>query len=242
VRLTAAGQSTRERIYMPDATAPLTDLAPPFDELEPMLLLGRSIPFDAPGWTHELKFPGFRILAEVEGVRVRLKTRHGTDATCWFPELRLPLATLGQSRYVLDGEVCVLDEAGRPDLDRLRSRAQRRGYRDGDDPVVYCVFDLLVFRGKDVRTLPLASRKAMLRRVLRRRLPSVQFVQDFPGRGEWLYQQARELHLEGIVSKRLDSPYVSGARSGDWVKVKRPDAVAHDRLQPQQHAAQPSSR
>jgi bifunctional non-homologous end joining protein LigD len=123
-----------------------------------------------------------------------------------------------------------VDDLGRSDFDRLQDRAKRRGYREGDDPVVYCAFDVLVHCDLDVRSLPLAKRKAMLRRVLRWQLASVLMVQDLPGRGSWLYQQACELRLEGIVSKRLDSPYLSGVRSGDWVKVKRPSALPPERF------------
>ena len=195
-----------------------------------MLLGQRKTPPEEPHWTHELKFDGYRVLADVGDGQVRLQTRNATDATRWFPEVVQGLARLGVGRHVLDGEVCVLDDMGRSDFDRLQDRAKRRGYREGDDPVIYCAFDVLVHRGLDVRPLPLANRKAILRRLLRRNLPSVLLVKDLPGRGKWLYEQARELRLEGIVSKRLDSEYLSGIRTDNWVKVKRPGAVPAERF------------
>jgi bifunctional non-homologous end joining protein LigD len=204
--------------------------APPLEDLAPMLLRERIAPPDESGWTHELKMDGYRVLAEICDGRVRLQTRNGSDASGWFPELLPSLAKLSPGRHVLDGEVCVLDDWGRADFNRLQNRAKRRGYRDGFDPAVYCAFDVLVHRGLDVRSLPLANRKAILRRLLRRKLPHILLVQDFPGRGEWLYLQARELQLEGIVSKRLASEYRSGVRSDDWVKVKRPGAVPPQRF------------
>ena len=195
-----------------------------------MLLSEKPRPFDQSGWTHELKYDGYRILAEIDEGEVRLQTRNGADATRWFPELYAPLRTLGKGRTVLDGEVCVLDDLGRSSFDRLQDRARRRGFREGVDPVVYCIFDVLVHRGLDVRTLPLANRKAMLARLLRVSRPSLLLVRDVPGRGAWLYEQACALGVEGIVSKRLDSPYVSGERTDAWVKIKRPGAVPFERF------------
>jgi bifunctional non-homologous end joining protein LigD len=195
-----------------------------------MLVSETPRPFDQPGWTHELKYDGYRILAEIDDEGVRLQTRNGTDATQWFPELYAPLRTLGKGRTVLDGEVCVLDDRGRSSFDRLQDRAKRRGFRESDDPVVYCIFDVLVHRGLDVRALPLANRKAILTRLLRVSRPSLLLVRDIPGRGAWLYEQACALGLEGIVSKRLDSPYSSAERTGAWVKIARPGAVPPERL------------
>lgn len=195
-----------------------------------MLLSEKPRPFDQSGWTHELKYDGYRILAEIDEGEVRLQTRNGADATRWFPELYAPPRTLGKGRTVLDGEVCVLDDLGRSSFDRLQDRARRRGFREGVDPVVYCIFDVLVHRGLDVRTLPLANRKAMLARLLRVSRPSLLLVRDVPGRGAWLYEQACALGVEGIVSKRLDSPYVSGERTDAWVTIKRPGAVPFERL------------
>lgn len=190
-----------------------------------MLLVQRPRATDEPGWTRELKLDGYRILAEVDSEGVRLRTRNGTDATRWFPEVLAALVTLRTGRHVLEGKACGLDDVGRPDFDRLQARAKRRGFREGDDPVVYCVLDVLIHRRLDVRPLPLASRKAMLRRLLRRPRPCLLLVQDVPGRGVWLYEQACALRLEGIVSKRLDPPYLSDERSSVLVKVKRPGAV-----------------
>lgn len=76
----------------------------------------------------------------------------------------------------------------------------------------------------------LAKRKAALNRLLRKKRDSVLLVEGVPERGVWLYQQALDLELEGIVSKRLDSPYMSGVRSVDWIKIKRPGAVPAQRF------------
>ena len=202
--------------------------APPLDDIDVMTFVERDRPLDDPAYTHELKFDGYRLLAET-GAAVRLKTRNGADATRWFPEIVAGLDDF-TARHVFDGEVCVLDELGRPDFDRLHRRAKARGYRPGLDPVVYCVFDLLVHRGRDIRARPLSERKSALARLLRRKRSSILRVDDFPGRGVWLFEPARALELEGIVSKRLDSLYLSGQRSDAWQKVKRPGAVPPERF------------
>jgi bifunctional non-homologous end joining protein LigD len=92
---------------------------------------------------------------------------------------------------------------------------------------VFCVFDLLVHDGNDIRDWPLSARQTKLQSLLRKRPPSILLVEGFCGTGLWLYQQAVALELEGIVSKRLSSPYRSGVR---WIRIKRPGAVPPERF------------
>lgn len=204
-------------------------LAPPFDAIETMEFIERKTPFDNPAFLSELKYDGYRMLANVDGSAIQLKTRRGTDATKWFPELTASLADLGGGRHVLDGEVTVLDSFGRADFERLQARAKLRRYKPGADVVVYCVFDLLVHAGKDVRQQPLSKRKQALGKLLRKKMPSILLVQSVES-GTWLYEQACALKIEGIVSKRLDSVYLSGTRTNDWIKVKRPGAIPPQRF------------
>lgn len=180
--------------------------APAFDALAPMLLGEVKKPFSDPAWAFELKFDGYRLMAEVDGGRVRLKSRNGADATKWFPEVVEGLATLKGGRHVFDGEVAVLDEIGRSDFERLHARARMRGYKPGADAVVFCAFDVLVAGGRDVTGHPLAKRKPRLERLLVSQPGSTLNVGHVVGDGDWLYRQAFDLKLEGIVAKRLDSP------------------------------------
>jgi len=179
---------------------------------------------EAPGWIAELKFEGYRLLAEVEGRRVALRTRDGADATGCYPELVASLAGLSKTRIVLDGEVCVHDDKGRCDLARLHARSQPRGWYEGADPVVFVAFDVLVFRDFDMREEPLFERKKKLAALLARKLPHVLLAQFLPGEaGPRLFNVAEQMGLEGIVMKRLHSTYQEDEPpSGDWVKVKRP--------------------
>lgn len=130
---------------------------------------------------------------------------------------------------IFDGEVCVLDEHGRSDFELLHRRSARRGKPPGSHHVAYCVFDLLVNGGRDIRGQPIEKRKAALRKILDCCPDTLLFV-DWVADGDWLYQQALALKLEGIVAKRAGSAYAAGKRSSDWVKVKRPGAVPAERF------------
>ena len=117
--------------------------------------------------------------------------------------------------------MCTLDDLGRSDFDSLHLSAS---------PKTYCVFDLLVHNSVDIMSRPLAERKRRLAELLAEPLPSVLLVASLYTDGEWLYEQALALQLEGIVRKRLNSPYYPGIRSPDWLKVKRPGAVPPERF------------
>ena len=206
---------------------PRASAAPTLAQLSPMLLVERkAIPREG-DWLYEIKYDGYRVLAST-GSAARLKSRGGVDATRWFPEVTAAVADLA-TNTVLDGEICVLDELGRSNFDRLHSRALRRGWYEGADLVVYCVFDVLVAKGKDLRSSSLEKRKAMMAKLLHGhadRLLQVTGVDD----GQWLYSSALQLDLEGVVGKRLGSTYQDGRRSADWIKVKRPGAVPPERF------------
>ncbi|MCY0853077.1 hypothetical protein [Cupriavidus sp. D39] len=177
-------------------------------------------------WRYELKFDGYRMLAST--TVPALKTRHGTDCTRWFPEV-LPILARLPPATVLDGEIAVLDEVGRSDFAKLHARAKRRGLSAGDPLAVYCVFDLLALRGKDLRGLPFEARKLRLRKLLQPIKEGLLYVEDVDD-GEWLYQAVLALQMEGVVAKRVGSPYVGGDGHSDWFKIKRPGATPPGRF------------
>ena len=201
--------------------------APTLDQLRPMLLTeSKAIPRDGE-WLYEIKYDGYRVLAST-GSTARLKSRGGIDATGWFPEVAAALRDV-PGGTILDGEVCVLDDLGRSDFNRLHTRARRRGWYVGADLVVYCVFDVLTSRGRDVRQSAVEARKRALSKLLHAssdRLLLVTAVDD----GKWLYRSAVALNLEGVVGKRRGSSYQDGARSPDWIKVKVPGSVPPERF------------
>lgn len=205
-----------------------------FDTLSPMLLEQARAPFDDAGWTWELKYDGYRLLAwAAPGETPRLRTRNGADASRWFPEVGQALRDLMAGKkgpVILDGEVCVLDELGRTDFERLHGRARRRGYRQGDPRVVYAVFDVLEAGGASLIEKPLSTRQVELAQLLESAPARLMRVTGMEGRGRWLYEQAKAHELEGVVGKRLDSLYEPGVRSDAWVKVKRPGATPAQRF------------
>ncbi|QRF62669.1 hypothetical protein [Variovorax paradoxus] len=191
-----------------------------FDSLTPMLLAQRPSDLSVPGWLYEIKFDGYRLLVEIDG-QVRLRTRHGIDATKWFPEILASLGMLRGRHYILDGEVYVLDARGNSDFGRLQGRAEQRRLYAGADPVVFCAVDLLVDRNVDITEQPLAKRKAALAALLRKSPSSVLYVgHRTPSQVKRGLEKAlRSLQLENLVAKRKASPYQQGFRSLDWVKM-----------------------
>jgi bifunctional non-homologous end joining protein LigD len=212
----------------------LADLppGPRVDALRPMLLDQRKHPpFDSPDWAFEVKYDGWRMLAQFGDGAPTLRTRQGLDASKWFPEVCQALAAYGKSRSLVDGEICVLDDLGRSDFDRLQARARRKCWYQDCDPVVFCIFDLLVQSGRSVMGLPYTERKNRLLRLFTPKpRHSLLVVQSIPETGKALFAHAVALELEGIVGKRKDSIYVPGERTDTWRKVRRPGAVPQERF------------
>lgn len=197
----------------------------------PMLLEERPFDLNEPGWIYEIKFDGYRLRAEFGTGKCELRTRNGASATKWFPEVVKSLAAMPGGPHVVDGEVCVLDELGRSDFDKLHDRARRRRWYEGCDVVTFCAFDMLVLKGLDFTQRPLIARKAALKRLLKPPLPHVLYVSHFEDHGQALFDQAVvPLKLEGLIAKRAKSVYQPGVRSSDWVKVKRRGAVPPERF------------
>jgi bifunctional non-homologous end joining protein LigD len=142
------------------------------------------------------------------------------------------LAAIGGKRCIVDGEICVLNEhgvAGDAEFRRLFRRQARRGWKPGDDTVVFCAFDVLVLNGHSVMHRPLLQRKRHLAKLLAN-VPHTLPVGEIVGDGIAMYTAASQLQLEGIVAKKLDAPYQPGVRSRDWLKIKRPGAVPAERF------------
>jgi bifunctional non-homologous end joining protein LigD len=180
-------------------------------------------PFDDPAWLFELKHDGFRVLAERDGGTPRLVYRRGHDATATYPDVARAVASLPVGDLVLDGEVVVLDEAGRPSFQRLQRRAQQRRTADIQRaalelPATYYAFDLLGFEGFDLRSLSLVGRKRLLQAVLPRAGP-VRFLDHIDEQGQAFYAEVSRLGLEGLIAKRKDAPYRAG-RSPHWLKLR----------------------
>ena len=193
------------------------------EEAEPMLAETREQPFSKPGWLFELKLDGYRVRAARQAGEARLVTRNGHDIAFSFPEIARALAALPYEGFIVDGELVVPDEVGRPSFQRLQNRAKvsralevRRAAVE--TPAVLYVFDLLAFEGYDLRPLPLEKRKALLEQIVPRVGP-IKYLSHFEKDGEALYEQIVKMGLEGIVAKKADSPYRAG-RSPNWLKIR----------------------
>ncbi|HEY0388039.1 MAG TPA: DNA ligase D [Gaiellales bacterium] len=162
-------------------------------------------------WTYEVKWDGYRVIARLEGGETALTSRRGVDMASRFPMLvrALPHA-LRTSDCVVDGELCMLDEEGRPSF----SLMQR-----GEGSPAYYVFDLLELERRPIIDLPLEERREQLEALLIDGNPLVRLSRGFDD-GAALLDAVVAQDMEGVVAKRLGSPYRPGRRSGDWVKVK----------------------
>jgi bifunctional non-homologous end joining protein LigD len=181
--------------------------------IEPMKAVLADKPFSDPNWIFERKLDGIRCLATREGTEVRLVSRTGRAMNNEYPTIVEALEREPSDDFIADGEI-VAFENGITSFSKL----QRRGREHV--PVFLYVFDLPRHAGDDLRNLPLRERKARLRRALEFGGP-VRFTPHRNGEhGEELFREACEKGLEGVIAKRADSPYLSGGRSRDWLKLK----------------------
>ena len=183
------------------------------DFIEPQLTKAVEKPPAGSAWAHEIKFDGYRMQLRVEGGRASLKTRKGLDWSDRYPEILACGSGLPAGIY--DGEVVALDKTGAPDFAALQAAVAVGRTKD----LVFFAFDMLSDGLEDLRDLPLSERKARLRQALSDAPENIRFVDHFVTAGDAVLQSACRMHLEGIVSKRLDARYQSG-RSDTWTKSK----------------------
>jgi bifunctional non-homologous end joining protein LigD len=178
--------------------------------VKPMLctLTKEVVPDD--DYLYEVKWDGYRIISYIDGGKVRMDSRSALDYTKKYPPVAKALKELGHDA-VLDGEVVVFNEEGKPDFDALQT------FNGHETSINYCVFDILWLDGFNLMGLPLTDRKAILKELVEGN-DILRFSESFDD-GEALYQQALDLDLEGIVAKRKDSSYVPDARDNRWLKT-----------------------
>jgi len=211
------------------------DREPMPERLKPMLARAGELPADDPPsggqasrWAYEIKWDGVRALAYSEPGRIRFESRNLNDVTSSYPELKALNRALSSHRAILDGEIVAFEESDshppRPSFGRLQSRmhvasestARRRAK---EVPVVYVVFDLLWLDGHPLVELAYEERRARLQ-ALGLDGPAWQAPDHLVGNGAAVLNASLERGLEGVVAKRLDSPYEPGRRSPCWIKVK----------------------
>jgi len=169
-------------------------------------------PFDNPGWVFESKWDGFRLVAKIEKRSVTLYSRSGLIVSDNYKPIARALEKVRQDA-VIDGELVAFDAKGISRFQLLQNALRTT------TNLYYCVFDIMSLGGKDLRGLPVVERKERLRAMLPRD-PLLIYSEHWPEHGKRLFKEAQNQGLEGIMAKRADSRYLSGARGKDWLKIK----------------------
>lgn len=181
--------------------------------ISPMLLHKSDQPFDDDSYITELKLDGFRTIWTKFDNRVRIYTRHNNEITSMFPELvKLPLP----DGTVLDGEIIVTDNDGKPDFEAVMERFKSK---KSEHKISFSVFDIIYFNNIRATSLPLIERKGILEKIITEDTPLLNKVKWVEGTGIQYFDLIKQHDLEGIVQKKANSRYQINKRSSDWLKV-----------------------
>jgi len=181
--------------------------------IHPMLAKETDQPFSDPGWIYEMKWDGYRAIAEVNGSKVSLYSRNGNTFNASYPIVVDRLKKLNL-KAVIDGEIVVIDETGKSNFQRLQFYGT-----EGDQHLEYRVFDILSLNGKNTSDLPLLDRKMLLKKLIKRN-DVVKYSDHIIEKGNEFFEEAGKRDLEGIIAKKADSLYHAGKRTGEWLKIK----------------------
>ncbi|CAN5196419.1 DNA ligase D [soil metagenome] len=182
--------------------------------IKPMLATLVDEPFDRKEWLFEIKWDGYRAIAEVDHGKVQLYSRNGISFADRFPPIYAALEKL-KHKAVIDGEIVAVDAEGRSRFQLLQNYQ-----KTGKGHLLYYVFDLLALDGKDLRSLPLTERRQQLETLLGSRKSTIQFSEAVEERGKSFFEAAAAKGLEGIVAKKASSIYKDGHRGSEWLKIK----------------------
>lgn len=208
-----SGHSRRRRDSLADllADAPRGPLP---RVVRPMLATLVDAPFDRPGWIFEPKWDGYRAVATVHKGSVRLVSRNQKPFEAKYAPVARALESLGHDA-VLDGEIVVVDAAGRSHFQLLQNYQ-----RTGAGNLLYYVFDIVHLDGHDLHRLPLLQRKEILARLIAGDRGVIRLSEHVEKSGIALFAAAQQHGLEGIIAKSGQSVYAEGARGHDWLKIK----------------------
>jgi bifunctional non-homologous end joining protein LigD len=184
-------------------------------DFKPQLTDHRTSAPDGEAWLHEIKWDGYRLLADVRDGVVALRSRNGLNWTDDFPEVVQAIAALPVTDLRLDGELVVLDAQGRSDFTALQKVIDGTAKQ----PLRYVVFDMPGVAGVDISRSPLLARKALLKELLGDVPGTLAYSDHVLDHGPAVFDASGTAGFEGIISKRVDAQYVN-ARSPSWVKIK----------------------
>ncbi len=181
--------------------------------VKPMLAKETDVPFDNPSWIFEIKWDGYRSIAET-GKDLKFYSRNGISFLDQYPEIAVELKKI-KSSLILDGEVTALDKDGTPNFQLLQNFDPSRA------ALVYYVFDILKKDDRNLTMLPLEERKEILRETLKSINNNViRYSDHIVGEGKKFFALVSEKNMEGIIAKNAQSDYVEGARTSNWIKIK----------------------
>lgn len=179
-----------------------------------MLAKETEEPFDNKDWLFEIKWDGYRAISEIRKDKILLYSRKGLNFQPTYPIVAEQLNTI-QEEVVLDGEIVVLNDEGKPDFQFLQHYSEHQ-----NRPIQYYVFDLLELNGQDTTKLPLSDRKELLKKIIPQDDPVLKYSDHIIANGKSFFKVSTDKDLEGIMGKKIDSKYFPGRRTTEWLKIK----------------------
>jgi len=180
--------------------------------INPMLAKLGDKPFNSPEWIYEIKWDGYRAIADVNKKEIRLYSRNKLSFAERYPVVIEALKKI-KKNVILDGEIIAVDPTGLPSFQLLQQYEQNKA------PLVYYVFDCLYRDNKSLKEKPLLERKKILKKLLPEN-NIIQYCDHIEERGVEFFMQIKKKGLEGIIAKKADSLYYEGKRSANWLKIK----------------------
>lgn len=182
---------------------------------KPMLASPGGNAFDDDNWLFEIKWDGYRAIAECGARKIKLYSRNGISFNEKFKPIAKALEKI-KHHAVLDGEIVWIDKKGNPSFQKLQQLEDNPG-----EKLVYYVFDLLFLDKKDIRHLPLTDRKVLLKKLLAPvKDPAIRYNDHVLKKGAAFFTSAIKKNLEGVIAKKADGTYTTGIRSKEWLKIK----------------------
>lgn len=180
--------------------------------IKPMLSTLVDKPFNDAAWLFELKWDGYRAISHLKKEKIDIYSRSLQKFNQKYPEIAQALRELSLEA-VLDGEIVIVDAQGKPSFQSLQNYQQHP-----DGYLLYYVFDLLSYQGHDLRQIPLIQRKELLKKILPDH-PRIRYSDHVLKEGISFFKEIQKKKLEGMIAKKIDSPYVQ-KRSKQWLKIK----------------------
>jgi bifunctional non-homologous end joining protein LigD len=181
--------------------------------VKPMKATLVDAPFDQPGWIYEIKWDGYRVVALVNDGKATLISRSNLVFSQFEPINKI--LESWDLNVVLDGEIVALNAQGTADFGALQNWRNKK-----DAHLAYYVFDILWYNGRDLKSLPLTTRREILDAVMPKDNEMIRPSQTFDVEGISFFEAAKKMGLEGIIAKRANSSYTADERSREWVKIK----------------------